>query len=228
MTRRISSFRIIPDDPGSAVKKGRLAPCGPLTDPGFQNRLVHHRNYRGFSYEENHLEEWIAREPSTLFGETEVLLLVSQNYSHLRVKIDLLFVDGVCQLYPVELKVAPVAKNGGIVPYDLYERQMKPYVDFLRELGKITDLASNYLRFSKSFHGVERRIEHDFATCFEGRSCENIPTTIYESYVAEQFDAYALEYFERRARDDERNVRLIQYKFFPKNNYLEFWEIYRS
>ena len=228
VARRISSFRIIPDDPGSTLKKGRLAPCDPRTDPGVQGCMVHHRNYRGFSYEENHLEEWIARDPSALFGETEVLLLASQNYRHLRVKIDLLFVDGMCQLYPVELKVEPIAKNGGVVPYDLYERQMKPYVKFLLELGKVTDLASNYLRFSKSFHGAERQIAHDFATCFEGKSCEKQPTTICETYVAEQFDAYALEYFERNARDDQRNIRLVQYKFFPTNDYLEFWEIYRS
>ena len=66
---------------------------------------MHHRNHCGFSYEENHLEEWIAREPSSLFGETPVLLLASQNYVHLRVKIDLLFVDIDCRLFPAELKV---------------------------------------------------------------------------------------------------------------------------
>ena len=190
--------------------------------------MKRYQNYRRISYEENHLEEWVSRQPSSLFGETKVLLLASQNYCHLKVKIDLLFVGGSCQLYPVELKVVPIAKNGGVVPYDLYERQMKPYVTFLRSVGKVTDLALPYLRLSKTFHGSERQIAQDFASCFTGRSCDQAPSIIHEFYVAEQFDTFALEYFERRAHDDSRNVRLIQYKFFPKTDYLEFWEVYRS
>jgi hypothetical protein len=139
MPELIAAFTIGADEPGSGRSKGRLHACAPLPDPGFRGRLVQHKNYRGFSYEENHLEEWIGREPSSLFGRTPVLLLASQNYVHLGVKIDLLFVDVDCRLFPTELKVVRVAKNGGIVPYDLFQRQMKQ-LDRSGSLEKVTHL----------------------------------------------------------------------------------------
>jgi len=97
---------------------------------------------------------------------------------------------------------------------------MKPYVAFLQDLDRVTELASHYSRFSKLFYGTERGVNEDFANFFEGKSCDKKPTAICESYVAEQFDPYAIEYFRLRAHDDRRNVRLVQYKFFPTSHHL--------
>jgi hypothetical protein len=57
-----------------------MNPCESLDDAGTRSRLVLHKNYRGFNYEENYLEEWIARQPSAIFGSLPVLILASQNY----------------------------------------------------------------------------------------------------------------------------------------------------
>jgi hypothetical protein len=130
MPTLISSFSIVADELSSGKRKGRIVPCQPANGSQFSDRLVSHKNYRGFSYEENHLEEWIARVPSAIFGPCPVLLLASQNYIHLGAKIDLLFTDGAGRLYPVELKVRPCRNNNGVVPYASYDRQMKPYNSF--------------------------------------------------------------------------------------------------
>ena len=228
MLNLISSFSIVSDEHGSTRMKGRLVPCEPVAEPGFQDRLTQHKNYRGFSYEENHLEEWIARQPAALFGIRPVLLLVSQNYVHLRVKIDLLFVDADCRFYPVELKVVRVGKNGGVVPYDLYERQMKPYVNFLAGIRSLSDLDSNYIRFNGLFNGLTSHPAEDFAGKFGKLLPETASPVIHEVYVAQDFDSYAVEYFTRRANEDERTVQLVSYKFFPKTNYIEFWSVYQS
>src|SRR2546423_12415062 len=101
----ISAFTITPDEKASGRSKARLSACEPSSEHGFRDRLVQYKNYRGFNYEENHLEEWIARQPSSLFGNKPVLLLASQNYIHLGAKIDLLFVDADCRLFATEIKV---------------------------------------------------------------------------------------------------------------------------
>jgi len=228
MTSLISTFTIAADEEGTGRSKARLASCAHRSDPGFPSRLVHHKNYRGRSYEENHLEEWIAREPASLFGKSPVLLLASQNYIHLRAKIDLLFIDLKNRVFPVELKVVPVAKNGGVVPYDLYERQMRPYVEFLTGFRNIEQLEFEYSRFIKAFTGTSRTLAGDLTATLGRPSVNCPPAEICEVYVAEGFDAYSLEYFERRSSEDGRNVRLISYKFFPSENYIEFLNMYET
>ena len=74
------------------------------------------RTLRGRKYEENHLEEWIARQPKALFGDNRMLILASQNHAHLEEKIDLLFIDTCGHFHIVELKIVDVAQNGGVVP----------------------------------------------------------------------------------------------------------------
>jgi hypothetical protein len=224
----ISVFQIVGDQPGSERNKGQIIPCGPVSDSAFPERLKQNQNYRGFSYEENHLEEWIAREPAALFGSQPILLLASQNYLHLPSKIDLLFIDAQCTLYPVELKVKPIAKNGGEVPYDLYQRQMKPYVNFLTSLEHLGDLDRKYLRFSALFNGHTTQLAGDFALKFGQPSSDKFSDRVEEVYVAEDFDSYAVEYFERESKKDGRRVHLIKYNFFPKTNQIEFWSLYHS
>jgi hypothetical protein len=68
----IGAFTIEVDDPATGRTKSLLRPSASLEDPGVAERLVIHKNYRGFAYEENHVEEWIARQPSALFGDTPV------------------------------------------------------------------------------------------------------------------------------------------------------------
>jgi len=224
----ISTFSIVADEQGSGRMKGRLVCCKQIIDPGFADRLVQHKNYRGFSFEENHLEEWIARQPSALFGPVPILLLASQNYIHLRVKIDLLFSDANCRMYPVEVKVVRVGRNGGVVPYDLYERQMNPYVEFLKQIRCLGDLDPQYVRFATLFDGAPTHLSDDFVRKFGRPPCESVNSQVHEVYVAQEFDEYALEYFTRRSNQDGRTVQLVSYKFFPQNNYIEFWSVYQT
>jgi hypothetical protein len=226
MAELISAFTIEPDEPGRGRSKARLQPFEDVFDAGFPGRLVQHRNYRGVSYEENHLEEWIAREPSSLFGGTPVLLVAAQNYIHLAVKIDLLFVDDDCQLYPVELKVVRVAKNGGVVPYDLYERQMKRYRDYLKDIRNLREFDAPFVRFATAFNGVASTVAEAFATKFGRPPSDNL--AVCEVYVAEEFDSYSVDYFARRSAEEKRRVRLISYRFFPALNKIEFWKIYET
>jgi hypothetical protein len=226
MPELISAFTIEPDQAGSGRSKGRLQPFADVFDAGFSGRLVQHRNYRGFSYEENHLEEWIAREPSSLFGGTPVLLVASQNYIHLPVKIDLLFVDNECQLYAVELKVVRVAKNGGVVPYDLYDRQMKRYRDYLKDIRNLGAFDARYVRFATAFNGAASTVAEASATKFGRPPSGNL--AVCEVYVAEEFDSYAVEYFARRSAEEKRRVRLISFRFFPARSKIEFWKIYET
>jgi hypothetical protein len=224
----ISTFRIAGDEPGRGRSKGRIVPCEAISESGLPGRITQYRNYRGFSYEENHLEEWIARQPSALFGPEPVLLLASQNYVHLRVKIDLLFVDSSSNLYPVEIRVVRVAKNGGVVPYDLYERQMRPYVEFLKGVQHLSDLDPQYARFAAAFGDTAPQLTEQFRMIFGLPAADNLRSPIREVYVAEGFDPYAIEYFERKSKEDSRSVRLVEYKFFPEKHYLEFWDVYQS
>jgi hypothetical protein len=228
MEHLISTFRIVGDERGSGKTKGRIVPSEAYGDPVLPDRLTQHANYRGFSYEENHLEEWIALQPSALFGPEPVLLLASQNYVHLPVKIDLLFVDASTRLCPVEIKVVRVAKNGGVVPYDLYERQMKPYVEFLEGVQHLGDLDPQYARFAVALGGEAVQLDERFRATFGHNPTEKPASPIREIYVAEGFDAYAIDYFERKSEEDKRTVRLVAYKFFPNNNHLEFWNVFES
>jgi hypothetical protein len=174
------------------------------------------------------LEEWIARQPAALFGSRPMLLLASQNYAYLRFKIDLLFIDAKCRLYPIELKAERVAKNGGVVPYDLYQRQVKPYVDFLKGLEHLSDLDRQYLRFSTLFNGHASHLADDFALKFGSPPWDNFTDRIDEVYVAEDFDTYAIEYFESESKKDGRRVHLIKCNFFPNTSQLEFQSLYQS
>ena len=228
MEQLISTFLIAADEPGTGKSKARIVPCEAISKPGFPGSIKQSRNYQGFSYEENHLEEWIARQPSALFGSESTLLLASQNYIHLRVKIDLLFIDSSSNLYPVELKVARVAKNGGVVPYDLYERQMRPYVEFLEGVEHLSSLDRQYIRFANAFGNTAPDLANQFKMTFGHAPAEIVCGRIREIYVTEGYDASAIEYFDRRSKEDNRCVRLVEYKFFPKNNYLEFWNVYES
>lgn len=228
MPELISAFTIKADESGSGRLKGRLRACGPLPEAGFPERLVQHKNYHGFSYEENHLEEWIACQPSSLFGGTPILLLASQNYVYLRAKIDLLFVDVDCRLYPTELKVKNVARNGGIVPYDLFERQMKSYTEYLKDYPHLSAFDSQYARFTAVFNGAPSTVTEDFTAKFGRPPSDKLAFPVCEIFVAEGFDAYALDYFARHSAEKKRTVRLISYKFFPTQNYIEFWKIYET
>jgi hypothetical protein len=97
--------------------KGYLVPCEKLETPRrIHGRMQKHKNARGRKYEENHLEEWIARQPKALFGDNRMLILASQNHAHLEEKIDLLFIDTCGHFHIVELKIVDVAQNGGVVP----------------------------------------------------------------------------------------------------------------
>ncbi len=228
MPELIATFTIGADGPGSGRSKGRLHACAPLPDPGFRDRLAQNKNYRGLNYEENHLEEWIGREPSSLFGRTAVLLLASQNYVHLGVKIDLLFVDVDCRLFPTELKVVRVARNGGIVPYDLFQRQMKPYKEYLEHIPHLSEFDSQYVRFATAFNGAPCNVAEAFTAQFGSPPHDTLTSPVCEIYVAEEFDAYALDYFARHSTEEMRAVRLISYRFFPKQNYIEFWKVYET
>ena len=203
-----------------------LKPFNRRPDPGMPARLTAHRNDENRSYEENHLEEWTARQPASLFGSHDVMILGSQNYAHMPQKIDLLFVDRRRQLYVVEIKVEPVAKNGGVVPYTIYQVQMKTYVDFVKTCLQLEDLGHDYERFSKESYGQPLDLLEQYTKKFGTRLGPRGPlwSTICEIYVAPQFDEYALRYIFVRSKADARNARLIFYKFYPLFKYIEFWE----
>ncbi len=113
--------------------KGHLVLCDRRTDPieGWM-RITDYTNNQGRFYEENHLEEWVARSPQAVFRDERVLIVASQNYAHLREKIDLLAVNLVRRFSVVEAKIKDVAKNGGTPAYHIHMDQMRRYVNFLR------------------------------------------------------------------------------------------------
>jgi len=71
----IGALQIVADHLDSKAKKAKIVACKRLQSQGTQERLVTHKNYRGVSYGENHLEEWIAREPDALLGNTLQIIL---------------------------------------------------------------------------------------------------------------------------------------------------------
>ena len=156
------------------------------------------------------------------------MLLASQNYVYLRAKIDLLFVDVACRLFPTELKVEKVARNGGIVPYDLFERQMKPYTEYLKDVPDLSAFDSQYVRFTTLFNGAPSTVAEAFTAKFGCPPSDTLAFPVCEIYVTEGFDAYALDYFARRSTEQKRSVRLISYKFVPEPNYIEFWKVYET
>jgi len=177
--------------------KGDLVPCEKLEKPGrIHGRMQKYKNARGRKYEENHLEEWIARQPKALFGDNRMLILASQNHAHLEEKIDLLFIDTCGQFHIVELKIVDVAQNGGVVPYAIYNEQMQKYVSFVNACkASFPDSMSDACRrFSKEFYRAARLLSHDLQATFGKSSWALIDHTVVEVYVASGCDDYAVDY----------------------------------
>ena len=143
-------------------------------------------------------------------------------------KIDLLFVDVNCRLFPTELKVVKVARNGGIVPYDLYVRQMKPYTEYLRDIPNLSAFDSQYVRFTTAFNGAPTAIVEAFAAKFGSPPSDTLASPVCEIYVAEDFDSFALDYFAHHSTEQKRRVKLISYRYFPERSKIEFWKIYET
>ena len=175
----------------------------------------------GRTYEENDLEEWIARRPASIFPDDGVEIIASQNYAHMIVKVDLLFLGPAPAFFVVEVKNCDVRRNGGVVPYDIYNRQMGSYLDFLRPyLDGYPDSHQNYYeRFSRKFYGSPRSLPapaHDIR--------QQAPHII-EVYLASGYDDYAIDYILTQAQHDNRQARLVFYRFFAAERLISFHEI---
>lgn len=194
------------------------------------------RNARGRRYEENHLEEWVARCPEALFPNRKVLLLASQNYAHLPEKIDLLFVDEQRVFSIVEAKVERVARNNGVTHYEI-SQQMGRYTEFaLGELPRFpVSHRAYYGRFITQFRGTprgEEALDEDLKAAF-GANFVSAPFSVplvHQVYLTEGYDEDAVERFRVEAAAGKHHIRLTYYRFFPRANepngdYIEFWEV---
>jgi hypothetical protein len=191
-------------------------------------RITDYTNSQGRFYEENHLEEWVARSPLAIFGDERVLVVASQNYAHLPQKIDLLAVNSARRFSVVEAKIKDVAKNAGTPAYQIHMDQMGRYVSFLRPYlqpfpGR---LAQYYHRFSERFYGMARRLEDDlraaFGADFLSGQREN---TFQEVYLAHNFDGNAVDYFKSQTVTPVGMIRLVYFRFDPADAYIEFREL---
>lgn len=221
----LTSFAIVCSD---QYPKGVLVACPRNTEhKGLPGLLTKYKNPRGRYYEENHLEEWVARQPNAVFPKEDVLLLASQNYVFLQEKVDLLFIDGAGRFHVIEVKVGKVAKNNGVVPYEIYNVQVMRYVDYLKECMDSfpASLASEYRRFSSAFYGTS----HDLAEILGRKFGESFRPAqgqlVREVYLVAGYDNYAVEYLSSHSHEDRRSIRLIYYQFYPRGQYIEFWEV---
>ena len=213
--RLLSTFQIrLTDD----RPKGFLVPCSAEQDRGCPaGHLTDSTNEMGRYYEENHLEEWVARCPASLFPNEDVAVIASQNYAFLPEKIDLLFAVRNHGFSVVEAKVQKVAMNGGVVPYSICQ-QMSRYVRFLTDY--LADYPrsheSYFTRFSKKFYGSCRAVPDisPFAP--------NGGLRLHEVYLAEGYDNYALDYFDQHLATNQ--PRLTYYQYYPSEKVIEFWE----
>ena len=171
------------------------------------------KNSRGWKYEENHLEEWIARQPNAIFGGDKVLILASQNHAHLEEKIDLLFIDTNGRFYIVELKIVDVAENGGVVPYAIYNDQMKKYVNFVNGcMDSFRDSLSDvYRRFSAEFYGTPHVLSDDLEKAFGKSSWGLTERAVVEVYLSSDYDEYAVDYLssQKCSRPAMRKAHLL-------------------
>ena len=221
----LASFRI---ECTEQTPKGRLIPCESRIDPiDCWGRITDYTNSQGRFYEENHLEEWVARCPQAIFPGERILVLASQNYAHLPEKIDLLAINMKCVLPVVEAKIKDVAKNGGTPAYQIHMSQMRRYVEFLRSYlqpfpGR---LRQYYERFSERFHLQHRNLEEDIRTTLGNDFLDRqLGTTFQEVYLAHDFDVHAIDYFRTQKVTPLNSLRLIYFCFDPADAYIEFRE----
>lgn len=217
--RLLSAFRIVcsPEAP-----KGVLLPlASDLSRIGGVDRLQNHRDGLRRYFEENHLEEWVARCPRSIFPYEDVHIIASQNYAHLPKKVDILYVSDSGEFFVAEVKTERVAQNAGVVPYSIYS-QMKGYVDFLltdQLVGYPHSFAKHYSKFSERFFGVSQPLPE------VSRETQQEEIRLTEVYLTEGYDSYALGYLSERSAIDRRTVRLLYYSFYPSDRHIEFWEI---
>jgi hypothetical protein len=222
----LSSGRIVcdPDD-----YRGSLEPL-PVTAqrPGAEGRLKGVKNRVGRRYEENHLEQWVARNPELVFPNRRVLLLASQNHVHLPVKVDLLFVDDAWEYHIVELKVIEIARNGGESPYQVYNVQMKKYVTFLTNLLREfpRSVESYYSKLPGELARNRKPLRLALEDAFGSAPVPSAqrPVVIHEVYLAAGYDDDARRYIAEKSRQDGRSARLVYFKYFPGVEAIEFWQ----
>lgn len=204
--------------------RGFLAPTERRPQPGDVSCLRDSSNAIGRRYKENHLEEWIARDAAAIFPH-KVMLLASQNHVFLQERVDLLFIDGNGMFHVVEAKIKGMQQNGGVVPAEIYG-QMGRYIQFLAQDGGSFPggMESDYARFSNRFYGAEHALRDDLEQAFGDFSVAAAVTEAQEVYLAAQFDAYARDRLFTWADRDGRNVRLVYFRFYPSDHYIEFWE----
>ncbi len=217
--QQLSAYRIAhsPEHP-----KGILMPIDGGSVPPTHGPLSSAISPIGRTYEENDLEEWIARRPASLVPTDAVVIIASQNYAHMRVKVDLLFLGPAPVFFVVEVKNRDVRRNGGIVPYDIYNRQVGSYLATLRPyLARYPDSHQDYYgRFSRKFYGSPRSLPtsaHDIG--------QQVPHII-EVYVASGYDDYAIDYILTQAQHDHRRARLVFYRFVAAERLISFHEIH--
>lgn len=212
-------------------RKEMLRTCSKNDNLGVFSRLKLCKNKEERFYEENHLEEWISREPSSIFQDQKVMIVASQNYVFLQERIDILFLNQNCEFVIVELKVEPVVRTGVVTPYKIYDEQMEKYVKYVQRASVFQRFHRYYSRFSAKFYGSTRNLYDQINDVLAGHVQGNtaVSARIHEVYVSELFDEYAVDYILDKGRQDGRNVRLIRYKFYPQsidqNDYIEFWEV---
>ena len=205
-------------------QKGKLKICSKHVNPGKHRPLKLYSNRKNHRYEENYLEEWIAREPSALFPDQEVMIIASQNYIFLQEKIDLLFLNQDSEFQIVELKIEP------ITPHTIWE-QVQRYTQFLLRIDDpYIHFSSYYSRFSEKFYGHSYDFSQQVEKCCEKKL--DIPPQICKIYVAECSDEcsdeYSVNFLFEKGQQEKNKVRCIFYKFFPQDDvhYIEFWEVF--
>ncbi len=226
--RLLSTFRIVrpPNGPGKA-----LLPCPRLRERGQRTGLATHVDPGvGRKYDEQDLEEWIARSPEAIFPRQPMVVLSAEKYGRLDAKAsaDLLFVDRHFQFHVVETKIPSIAKKRGVSCKKLHT-QMQRYANRLEKVapGFPRSLWDHYHSFSQRFYGYRRNLTMRLAEVFGPqvpRRKRQRPPEVCQVYVAGEFDDQAIHYFERRAKESQR-LRLVYYRYYPETEYIEFWEI---
>ena len=218
---------------GRPFQQTRLIPFeGPPPVTRFGAKLKNHRNWKGHSYAESHIEEWMSRAPAVLFPGRAIHVLASQNYAHLGEKIDLLFLDDRHQLHVVELKAERVASNRGVTPDQIWG-QMNRYVEFLRRelLPFPASLRDYYARFSKQFLGSPHNLTTDLKDVFGDGflSTPNTSPVLFRTFLTEGYDDDAVDFFRARQQLGSGPIRLVYYRFClcprTEQHCLELWEV---
>lgn len=225
MNHPISWFKIVTNcNEPIERRKGMFETCQKIQTPGQFAYLKDCKNPCDHFYQENYLEEWIAREPKAIFPDTNIMLVASQNYAYFLAPLDLLFIDENQDFHIVELKIEPVARNGGVSPDTIYE-QMTRYITCIKSI-KLRHLENYDHRFSERFYQTSQNFTQRFRACF-GKQFDDqkIDTKAYEIYVAESFDEYSIAKIVNWSNNENRKVRLVSYQFYPQDQYLEFKEV---